>query len=79
MFDRIEQTIISQHGLMGTQRARGTAVETDNEQSHMLSVGTAYQIHKTKTTNHIATEKKKAQDNCRKKTNYRTCASNRSS
>jgi hypothetical protein len=49
MFDRTEQMIISQHGLMGTKRARGTAVsplETDNEQSHMQRVGTAAQVHK---------------------------------
>jgi hypothetical protein len=57
MLDIIEQTIISQHGLMGTQRARGTAVETDNGQSHTLRVGTASQIHKTKIINHIATGK----------------------
>jgi hypothetical protein len=76
MFDRIEQMIITLHGLMGTKPARGTAVrvsalETDNGQSHKQRVGTAAQLQKI--VNHVATEhenvgqlqkEKKSQEMC---------------
>jgi hypothetical protein len=57
MFDRIEQMVITLHGLMSTKPATGTAVsalETDNGQSRKQRVGTASQVQKI--VNHVATE-----------------------